>query len=181
MREVEDTTRHCRSARGGAVPGVLRQSDPALPCKTKEGILKFMSEENVAIVRRGYDHYNRTGEPDYSIFDPDVVYDVSRRVFDPEVYRGHEGIREFAHLLREQWETIRIEPQDFIVAGDDVVVVPVRLVAVGKQSGAETTASAAHLWTLRDGKVIRQTTFQTKAEAIAAAGLPDQEIRADSS
>ena len=132
------------------------------------------------MLRRGYDHYNRTGEPDYSLLDPDVVYDVSRRVFDPEVYRGHEGVREFTRLLREQWETIRVEPQDFIVAGDDVVVVPVRLVGVGKQSGAETTANAAHLWTFRGGKVIRQTTFQTRAKALEAAGLSDQDIRADS-
>jgi ketosteroid isomerase-like protein len=83
--------------------------------------------------------------------------------------------------MREQWETMRIEPQDFIIAGDDVVVVPVRLVGVGKQSGAETTANAAHLWTFRDGKVIRQTTFQTTAEALEAAGLSEQHIRAESS
>jgi uncharacterized protein len=140
-----------------------------------------MSEENVAIVRRGYDSYNRTGEPDYSLLDPEVVYDVSRRVFDPGVYRGHEGVREFARRIREQWETMQIEPQDFIVAGDDVVVVPVRLVGVGKQSGAETTANAAHLWTFRDGKVIRQTTFQTKAEALKAAGLSEKDTHADSS
>lgn len=140
-----------------------------------------MSGENVEIVRGGYDHYNRTREPDYSLLDPEVVYDVSRRVFDPGVYRGHEGVREFARLMREQWETMRIEPQEFIVAGDDVVVVPVRLVGVGRQSGAETTANAAHVWTLRDGKVIRQTTFQTRAEALKAAGLSEQDTRADSS
>ena len=133
------------------------------------------------MLRRGYDHFNRTGEPDYSLLDPDVVYDVSRRVFDPEIYRGHEGVREFTRLMREQWETIRVEPQDFIVTGDDVVVVPVRLVGVGKQSRAETTANAAHLWTFRGGKVIRQTTFQTRAEALEAAGLPEQDIRASSS
>jgi ketosteroid isomerase-like protein len=140
-----------------------------------------MSENNIAILRRSYDHYNRTGEPDYSILDPDVVYDVSRRVFDPEVYRGPEGVREFASLLREQWETMRIEPQEFIVAGDDVVVVPVRLVGVGKQSGAETTASAAHVWTFRDGRVIRQTTFQTRDEALEAASVSDQESHAGTS
>jgi ketosteroid isomerase-like protein len=140
-----------------------------------------MSEENVAMARRGYDYYNRTGEPDYSLLDPEVVYDVSRRVFDPGVYRGHEGVREFARRIREQWETMQIEPQDFIVPGDDVVVVPVRLVGVGKQSGAETTANAAHLWTFRDGKVIRQTTFQTKAEALKAAGLSEKDTHADSS
>jgi ketosteroid isomerase-like protein len=140
-----------------------------------------MSQENVEVVRRGYDHYNRTGEPDYSLLDPEVVYDVSRRVFDPGVYRGHDGVREFTRLMREQWETMRIEPQDFIVVGDDLVVVPVRLVGVGKQSGAETTANAAHLWTFRDGKVIRQETFQTRAEALEAAGLSEQDTRADSS
>jgi hypothetical protein len=52
---------------------------------------------------------------------------------------------------------------------------------VGKQSRAETTANAAHLWTFRGGKVIRQTTFQTRAEALEAAGLPEQDIRASSS
>jgi ketosteroid isomerase-like protein len=140
-----------------------------------------MSQENVEIARRGYDHYNRTRELDYSLLDPEVVYDVSRRVFDPGVYRGHEGVREFTRLIRDQWETMRIEPQDFIVAGDDVVVVPVRLVGVGKQSGAETIANAAHLWTFRDGKVIRQTTFQTRAEALEAAGLSAQGTRAESS
>ena len=129
-----------------------------------------MSQDNVELVRRGYDHYNRTGEPDYSLLDPAVEYDVSERTFDPAVYHGHEGVREFVSLIREQWATMRIEPQDFIVAGDEVVV-PVRLVGVGKHSGVETQADAAHVWTLRDGKVIRQRTFQTLAEALEAAGL----------
>jgi ketosteroid isomerase-like protein len=139
-----------------------------------------MSEENIALLRAFYDHINGTHEPDYSILDPEVVFDVSRRVFDSAVYRGHKGVRELTRLLREQWQTIRVEPQDFIIAGDDVVVVPVRLIGVGKQSGAETTANAAHLWILRDGKVIRQTTFQTKPEALEAAGLSEPNTPSDS-
>jgi ketosteroid isomerase-like protein len=131
-----------------------------------------MSEENVEIVRRGYEHYNRTGEPDYSLLDPEVVYDVSRRTFDPGVYHGHEGVREFASLLREQWETMRLEPEEFRAAGDEVVV-SLRLVGVGKGSGVETTGHAAHVWTFREGKIVRQTTFQTMAEALKAAGLSE--------
>jgi hypothetical protein len=50
-----------------------------------------MSQENVESVRRGYEQFNRTGEPDYSVLDPEIVYDVSRRTFDPTVYRGHKG------------------------------------------------------------------------------------------
>jgi ketosteroid isomerase-like protein len=129
-----------------------------------------MSRENVEIVRQGYEHYNRTGEADYGVLDPEVVYDVSRRTFDPLVYHGHEGVKVFLALIREQWATMRLEPQEFVDAGDKVVV-SVRLVGIGKESGVETTANAAHVWTFRDGKIIRQTTFQTMAEALEAAGL----------
>ena len=129
-----------------------------------------MSQENVEIVRRGYDHYNRTGEAEYDVLDPEVVYDVSRRTFDPRVYHGHQGVREFLALIREQWASMRLEPQDF-VDSEDTVAVSIRLVGVGKESGVETTADAAHVWTFRDGKIIRQTTFQTMAEALEAAGL----------
>jgi ketosteroid isomerase-like protein len=131
-----------------------------------------MSEENVEIVRRGYDHYNRTGEPDYSLLDEDIVYDVSRRVFDPAVYHGHEGVREFNALIREQWASMRLDPEEFFDS-EDAVVVSVRLVGIGRESGAETTAHAAHVWTFRNGKVVRQTTFQTIAEALEAAGLSE--------
>ena len=131
-----------------------------------------MSQENVEIVRRGYEHYNRTGEPDYSAFDPEIVYDVSRRTFDPRVYHGHEGVREFVALIREQWSTMRLEPQDFVDGGDRVVV-SVHLIGVGKESGVETTAHAAHVWTFRAGKIVRQTVFQTMDEALQAAGLSE--------
>jgi hypothetical protein len=33
-----------------------------------------MSQENAEIVRQGYEHYNRTGEPDYGAFDPEVQW-----------------------------------------------------------------------------------------------------------
>jgi uncharacterized protein len=131
-----------------------------------------VSEENVEIVRRGYEHYNRTGEPDYDMLDPEIVYDVSRRTFDPGVYHGHEGVRELSALIQEQWATMRVEPQDFVDA-EDHVIVSVRLVGVGKESGVETKANAAHLWTIRGGKAVRQRTFQTMSEALEAAGLQE--------
>jgi ketosteroid isomerase-like protein len=131
-----------------------------------------MSQENVEIVRRGYEHFNRTGELDFSVLDPEIIYDVSRRTFDPLVYHGHDGVREFLALVREQWSSMRIEPQEFVDAGDKVVV-SLRLVGVGKESGVETTANAAHLWAFRDGMIVRQSVFQTMEEALEAAGLSE--------
>jgi uncharacterized protein len=132
-----------------------------------------MSQENVEALRNGYRAFNRGDlEAVVALCDPDVEYDLSRRTFDPGVYRGHEGLRENFSLMAEQWTTIRQEPQDFIVAGDSVVV-PIRFVGVGKQSGVETTANAAHVWKFRSGKVVRQTTFQTLDEALEAVGLSE--------
>src|SRR5262245_64820272 len=105
-----------------------------------------MSEENLEMVRRGYEHFNSKGDVDYSALDPDIVYDLSRRTFDPHVFRGHEGVREFVGLIWEQWASRRMEPRDLIDAGDQVVA-SVRLVGVGRQSGVETMANAAHVWT----------------------------------
>ena len=129
-----------------------------------------MSEENVEVIRLGYEHFNRTGDVDYSVLDPEVVYDVSRRTFDPLVFHGHEGVREFLTLSSEQWASRRLEPEELIDAGDKVVA-SVHLVAVGRQSGVETMARAAHVWTFREGKIVRLTVFQTMNEALEAAGV----------
>ena len=131
-----------------------------------------MAKANVEAVRRSYDHWNRTGELDWSILDPDVVFDVSRRVFDRGVHQGHEGAGEFLALIREQWSTMRIEPRDLVEAGENVVA-SVRLVGVGRESGVETTANAAHLWTFREGKAVRLTVFQTTSDALEAVGLSE--------
>ena len=129
-----------------------------------------MSQANVEMVRGGYEHFNRTGEVDYSILDPEIVYDLSRRTFDPLVFRRHEGVRDFVRLIWEQWASRRMEPQDIVDAGDKVVA-SVRLVGVGRQSGVETMAKAAHVWTFREDKIVRLTVFQTMEEALEDAGL----------
>jgi ketosteroid isomerase-like protein len=130
-----------------------------------------MEQANVEILRESYLALSRGDvEALVALTDPDVEWDMSRRTFDSRVYHGHAGVREAMSLMAEQWGALRIEPRDFITAGDDVVV-PVRIVGVGKQSGVETTANAAHVFTLRDGKVLRLTTFQTPDEALEAVGL----------
>jgi ketosteroid isomerase-like protein len=133
-----------------------------------------VSQANVEIVREAYRAVNGEDvEALIRLSDPDVVYDVSRRTFDSVVYRGHDGVREAVALITEQWETLHVEPEEFRAAGDKVIV-RVRLTGVGKHSGVETTAHAAHVWRLRDGTIVRHTVFQTLDDAIEAAGLPGE-------
>ena len=130
-----------------------------------------MSEENVEIVQRGYETFSRTGELDPDDWDPDAVLDNSNAIFaDPGVYRGFDRIREFFIDQGKMWKSQRYEPDEFIPVGDDQVVVPQKIVSVGRD-GVEVVAHTANLFTLRGGKVTGWKNFQTKAEALEAAGL----------
>jgi ketosteroid isomerase-like protein len=134
-------------------------------------------QQNVEVVRRVYarwenDAFGELDDEILDLFDPGIEWDASRRAFDPGVFHGYEGLREFAARLLEVWQTGQIEPVEFIPWADGVVV-PVRLRLVSRTHGETMTANAAHLWTLRRGKIVRHIAFQTKAEALEAAGLPE--------
>jgi ketosteroid isomerase-like protein len=135
-----------------------------------------MSQENVEIVRRLYAHWGHDAfqvhDESWELLDPAVEWDVSRRTFDPAIYHGHAGVREFVASLREVWESARIVPLEYIPEGE-VVVVPVRLEMVSRTDSQAVTANAAHVWTLSGGKVVRHRVFQTRAEALEAAGLQE--------
>ena len=113
---------------------------------------------------------SRTGDFDPEDFDPEFEFDNSNALMDASIYRGTEGLREFLSLMREMWKHLRFEPQEYIPVGEDQVMVPVRLIAVGRD-GVETVARAASIFTLREGKVTHSKSFQSKAEALEAVGL----------
>jgi ketosteroid isomerase-like protein len=48
-------------------------------------------------------------------------------------------------------------------------------VAKGRTSGAPIREQTAQVMTVRDGKIVRQDFFSSKAEALEAAGLSDSD------
>jgi hypothetical protein len=128
-----------------------------------------MSQENVAIVRRIYE----ADELDPADWDADAVFDNSNAIFaDPGVYRGLDRIREFFIAQGEMWKSQRYDPQEFIPVGVDQVVVPQKIVSVGRD-GVEVVARTANLFTLQAGKVTHLKNFQSKTDALEAAGLSE--------
>ena len=67
--------------------------------------------------------------------------------------------------FREMW----IEPEEFIDAGDKLVV-PVRFGGQARHTGIELEFTFVHVWTMRDGKSIRMDVFETRREALEAVG-----------
>jgi hypothetical protein len=137
----------------------------------------------IEIARRGIAQFNRqftsTEELDLGFWASDVVLDNSNAVFDGAVYRGHVGLREYLSWVRGMWKLQQLEAQEFIPVDEDRVIVPVRLVSVGRDS-LEIAAHAAALITVGEGKITHMKAFQSKADALKAVGLSERDARADS-
>ena len=141
-----------------------------------------MSRENVEIVRRGMEPFNQhfeTPEVDLSSFARDVMLDNRAATFDGTVYHGHDGLREWLSLHRGMWKHQQTEPKEFIPVGKDQVIIPIRIVSIGRDD-VETVAHAVLVMTVRGGKIAHITGYQSKAEALEAAGLSEQDAHADS-
>jgi ketosteroid isomerase-like protein len=129
-----------------------------------------VSPTNAELVSDAIDAYNR-GDLDGALQDaaPDLELDWSRAIGP---YRGMYRlgqIRALFDTFGEAFASVRFEPQEFIEAGEHVIVVWT-LHTVGR-GGIETSAKGVWLWTVRDGSLVRNCLYQSKAEALAAAGL----------
>ena len=131
-----------------------------------------MSQENVEIVRRAYEAFNR-GDRDAAVADlaPDCEYVASGAIPGAtETYRGPEGFKRFRRWLLDQFDNVRVDLTEVIEAGDQVVVLTTSR-GRGKRSGVETSWDVWQVWTLRDGKAVRGEGFTSKEKALEAAGL----------
>ena len=127
-----------------------------------------MSQENVETVRRGYEHFKRTGDVLGEIFDPDYVLDMSRfRGWpDRQNYRGVAGLRVFLTEWLEPWDDYEFEVEELHDAGEKVV-------AILRESGVRVDQRFTQVLSFRDGKQIRAVTYASREEAFEAAGLSE--------
>ena len=133
-----------------------------------------MSQANVEIVRRSYERWAELGSPDLALFDPEIEWRGPREFPDlAEPHFGHEGVARYIAKVNEAFDDYQMNPEEFIDAGADRVLVFSREGGRGRGSGAEVeTHPTAHLWTLRDGKAIRMESYWERSDALEAAGLP---------
>jgi ketosteroid isomerase-like protein len=139
-----------------------------------------MSKRNVEAVRRGIEAFNRRDlDGLLREMHPDAELDWSRsRGLRSGIYRGKAEIKRFWEELFDHFEEINVRPERFIEAGEHVVV-PDRSFARGR-AGIRVEAANTMVFTLRDGKLVRQQLFQETEEALEAVGLSEQDAHADS-
>jgi ketosteroid isomerase-like protein len=133
-----------------------------------------MSQENVVIIRRGYEAF-ASGRIPFEFLDTEIEWIGPREFPDlAEPRYGHEGIRQYMAKLSEVFDDYRMVAEEFIDVGEDQVLVFAREGGRGKGSGVEVqTNPTAHLYTLRDGKAVRMQSYWERPEALEAAGLSE--------
>jgi ketosteroid isomerase-like protein len=134
-----------------------------------------MSQENVDMVRRSTDAVSRRDLNRWlETWAQDAVMDWSNaRSFDAGVYRGHGEIRAFAEGFLATWDEVRFEFVDGPVEVEDGLLITENVAHMRGRDGIEVQARSAWLITIRDGKQTSLTLYQTKQEALEAAGLSE--------
>jgi ketosteroid isomerase-like protein len=123
------------------------------------------------IVRRAHAALNHgDAEGLAALCAPDFRLDMSDRVFNPQVYSGHEGIRRFMAEVQEVWETFTWEPTDLKEAGD-LVLAMVHSVGRGRGSGLEIDRHSAMLWQIPEEVLLALTFYRDPSAARTAAGF----------
>jgi len=84
-------------------------------------------------------------------------------------FRGAEGFVEGWREWLSPWESYRIEAEEFIDAGDEVVVLA-RVRARTRRGGVEMEHAPGAVWTVEGGRIRRIEFYLERSEALEAVG-----------
>jgi ketosteroid isomerase-like protein len=128
-----------------------------------------VTQANVNLVREIYDRF-RAGDEEgaLALLDPEVEVHDRPEIPDPQIYRGRDGALASLNASRATFAGLDLVPEEFLDAGDRVVVV-FRFRGRGRESGIEVDERLAHLWTIRDGRAIRMEVHSSRDAALEAA------------
>jgi ketosteroid isomerase-like protein len=136
-----------------------------------------VSRENVEIIRRLYEAFNRRDfaraahylHPEGEVY-PGVVGLDPPGGGSGSRLRGREELRRFFQDLGDTWTTVTVEQKEVIEAPDGRILV-VESWRVRGRDGVEVDTRIIDVYELRDGLIVRVDGFRDRAEALEAVGL----------
>jgi ketosteroid isomerase-like protein len=121
------------------------------------------------VVRALYEAINtRDHEAGFALLDEDFEWLEPEQTLLSGNHRGFAEVRQAIEAQLEVWDEFTIEPEEFHEIGDRVAV-PIRQRARGGASGVEVEIRIGHLWTVREGKIVRLEVFPAREDARKAA------------
>jgi ketosteroid isomerase-like protein len=88
-----------------------------------------------------------------------------------QAYRGHDGIRQYFADISSAWDEWRVEVHRVDTAPDGRVAIVMTMHCRGRESGTALAERTGHIWTLRDGRLLRNEPYREPEEALRKLGL----------
>jgi uncharacterized protein len=132
-----------------------------------------MSQENVEIVRRLFEAFNRHDLQALAELSHQDVEFISVVTVEAEAatFRGPDTWASYFAAMDQTWADWRAEDFQVLDAGDDRVVCVFRITGSGKQSGVPVERAVGVAYRIRQRKVWRMRSYLNPAEALEAVGL----------
>jgi ketosteroid isomerase-like protein len=133
-----------------------------------------MSQENVEAVKRMLDAFVAGNfELALEVLDDEVIWHGTIGGLDEgRIAHGHREVIEAFDENLQEWESHVLEAQQFIDAGDHVVVFW-HEEGRGRSSGATVTTDTAAIYTVRSGHVVEAQGYMDRSAALKAVGLAE--------
>jgi uncharacterized protein len=128
------------------------------------------TEQQIMALRGAYAAFNR-GDIDAAVEPLDAQVEWSEPAEFPGggTYRGREGAKQYLAQSRAAWAEVISEPEQFIPAGNRIVVFVDARVRP-KSSHEWQEVRLADVYTFRNGKVIQMRAFADRQEALRWVG-----------
>ena len=101
---------------------------------------------------------------------PDIEF-MSVLAVSGRRYRGHSGIREYFEDVASAWAEWRVEVHRIAPGPDGRVAIVMSMHVRGKESGATLSEQTDHIWTLKDGLLLRNEPHRMPGEVLRELGL----------
>ena len=124
-----------------------------------------MSHDNIAFVRSLYEAFGKGDIPTVLAgFADDIEWNEAEGMPHGGQYHGPQAVAENVFgPITDEVDDFDVTPEEILADGDRVVVLTTHK-GTAKESGNKLTMPAAHVWTVRDGKV---TYFRLLADSAA--------------
>ena len=124
------------------------------------------------ILRRFYAGWNegKSAEDTLPFIHEQFEYVNPESAVEPGTRHGHAGWLSVGESADRAFSEMELDPYEVIEAGDRILVLTI-FHARGRDSGVELKVPEQHVFTFRDGKIVRLEWFHDEEAARRAAGL----------
>jgi uncharacterized protein len=135
-----------------------------------------MAPGNADLIRPIYEAWSRGNwRPRFEVYDEHMEWGWSDEFPDLDgVFEDRRDPNPRLQSWLGEWDRWRVEAEEYVELGDHVVVLA-SYHGRGKASGVEVHQQGAHVFELRDGKVVRLEIFADRDKAIESVGMARSE------